>query len=36
MFRDALGRFTSIEQLRQVPLMNEDLFRKIAPYFLVD
>lgn len=33
LLRDGLKQFTSIEQLRQVPLMNEEKYRKIAPYF---
>ncbi len=32
-FREALGGYGNVEQLRQVPLMNGELFRKIAPYF---
>lgn len=35
-FREALGKYESVEQLRQVPLMNGEIFRKIAPYFTVD
>ena len=30
------GKYTSIEQLRQAPLMTEEIYRKIAPYLLVD
>ncbi len=36
MFREGIKRYESIEQLRQVPLMNEEIYRKIAPYFSVD
>jgi len=33
VYREGLKRFTEISQLRQVPLMNEEIYRKIAPYF---
>lgn len=36
IFRDGLKRYDNIEQLRQVPLMNEEIYRKIAPYFIID
>lgn len=36
MYRDGIKRYESVEQLRQVPLMNEEIYRKIAPYFTVD
>lgn len=36
LFREGLKRFENIEQLRQVPLMNEENYRKIAPYFVVE
>lgn len=36
MLREGLQRFNDIDQLRQVPLMNEEIYRKIAPYFTVD
>lgn len=36
LFRDGLKRYDNIEQLRQVPLMNEEIYRKIAPYFIID
>lgn len=36
LFREGLKKFDNIEQLRQVPLMNEEIYRKIAPYFTLD
>jgi competence protein ComEA len=36
LFREGLKRYDNIEQLRQVPLMNEEIYRKIAPYFLLE
>ncbi|MBS1783775.1 MAG: helix-hairpin-helix domain-containing protein, partial [Bacteroidetes bacterium] len=36
LYRDGLGHYTEIEQLRQVPLMNEEIYRKIAPYFVLE
>ncbi|WP_118975445.1 ComEA family DNA-binding protein [Taibaiella koreensis] len=33
--RSDLGSFAEIEQLRQVPLINEEKYRKIAPYLAV-
>lgn len=36
LFRNGLRRFDNIQQLRQVPLMNEEIYRKIAPYFYID
>ncbi len=36
LFRDGISRYQSVEQLRQVPLMNEEIYRKIAPYFMVE
>jgi DNA uptake protein ComE-like DNA-binding protein len=36
MLRNGLKRFEQIQQLRQVPLMNEENYRKIAPYLIVD
>ncbi len=36
LFRGAIKQFESVEQLRQVPLMTGETFRKIAPYFKVD
>lgn len=35
LLREGLKQFSSVEQLRQVPLMNEEKYRKIAPYFTV-
>jgi len=35
LLREGLKQFSNIEQLRQVPLMNEEKYRKIAPYFTV-
>ncbi len=35
-YRKALGGYTAIQQLRQVPLMNEEIYRKIAPYFTLE
>lgn len=32
MYRDGIGAYRRLEQLRQVPLMNEENYRKIAPY----
>lgn len=34
--RDGLGRFDKVQQLRQVPLMNEENYRKIATYFTTE
>ena len=34
LYREGLGKFEKVEQLRQVPLMNEEIYRKIAPYFV--
>lgn len=36
MYREGLKRFENIDQLRQVPLMNEENYRKIAPYFTLE
>ncbi|MBS1775296.1 MAG: helix-hairpin-helix domain-containing protein [Bacteroidetes bacterium] len=36
LYREGLGRYSEIEQLRQVPLMNEEIYRKIAPYFVLE
>lgn len=36
MYREGIKRYESTEQLRQVPMMNEEIYRKIAPYFKVD
>lgn len=35
MLRDGFGSFSSVEQLKQVPLMTAEMFRKIAPYCTV-
>jgi len=34
--RNDLKKFSKIEELRQVPLINEEKYRKIAPYLSVD
>lgn len=36
LLRNGLGRYENIEQLKQVPLMNAEIYRKIAPYFIVE
>lgn len=36
ILRDGLGSFKNIEQLRQVPLINEEKYRKIAPYLVLN
>jgi competence ComEA-like helix-hairpin-helix protein len=36
MYREGIGHYEQLEQLRQVPLMSEEIYRKIAPYFTVD
>jgi DNA uptake protein ComE-like DNA-binding protein len=36
LMRNALKRFDNVEQLRQVPLMTGENYRRIAPYFVVD
>jgi DNA uptake protein ComE-like DNA-binding protein len=36
MYRDGIRHYERIEQLREVPLMNEEIYRKIAPYFTVE
>ena len=36
LLRSGIKRFDNIGQLRQVPLMNEEIYRKIAPYFTID
>lgn len=35
-YREDIGGYTDIRQLRQVPLMNEEIYRKIAPYLTLD
>jgi competence protein ComEA len=36
LFREGVGRYTDVAQLKQVPLMNGEIYRKIAPYFIVE
>ena len=36
LYRDGIKQYERISQLRQVPLMNEEIYRKIAPYFKVE
>jgi DNA uptake protein ComE-like DNA-binding protein len=36
MLREGSKRYDNIEQLRQVPLMNAEKYRKIAPYFVLE
>lgn len=36
LLRNGMKKFENIQQLRQVPLMNEEIYRKIAPYLVVD
>ncbi len=36
LYRQGIKTYQRIEQLREVPLMNEEIYRKIAPYFVVD
>lgn len=36
LFREGLKHYNNIEQLRQVPLMNEENYRKIAPYLVIE
>ena len=36
LYRENLKQFEKIEQLRQVPLMNEEIYRKIAPYLSIE
>jgi DNA uptake protein ComE-like DNA-binding protein len=35
LYRQGIGHYSGIEQLRQVPLMSEEIYRKIAPYFII-
>jgi len=35
LLRNGFGTFSSVEQLKQVPLMTAEMFRKIAPYCTV-
>jgi len=36
LLRQGLKHFDNMEQLRQVPLMNEENYRKIAPYIVIE
>lgn len=36
MLRKGLNKYENISQLRQVPLMNDEKYRKIAPYCTID
>jgi DNA uptake protein ComE-like DNA-binding protein len=36
LYKEGIGRYTHVEQLREVPLMSEEIYRKIAPYFVVE
>ncbi|MGC4058390.1 MAG: helix-hairpin-helix domain-containing protein [Chitinophagaceae bacterium] len=36
LLRGGLTKYEKIEQLRQVPLMNEEKYRKIAPYCIIE
>lgn len=36
LYRNALKHFDNMQQLRQVPLMNEEIYRKIAPYLVIE
>lgn len=36
LLRKGLGKYEDREQLRQVPLMNEEKYRKIAPYCIIE
>lgn len=36
LLRSGLGKYEDPEQLRQVPLMNEEKYRKIAPYCIIE
>lgn len=36
LLRSGLNKYEKIEQLRQAPLMNEEKYRKIAPYCTID
>lgn len=36
LYREGLKAYSNIEQLKQVPLMNEEIYRKIAPYFVLE
>lgn len=34
--RIILGRFTSLQQIKTIPLIHEELFNKIQPYFVIE
>ena len=36
LYKEGIGRYAHVEQLREVPLMSEEIYRKIAPYFVVE
>ena len=36
LYRSGINTYRKIEQLREVPLMSEEIYRKIAPYFKID
>src|SRR5690606_23267694 len=36
LYKNALNGYKKIEEIRQVPLMNEEIYRKIAPYLIVE
>jgi DNA uptake protein ComE-like DNA-binding protein len=36
LYRNGLQGFQTLEQLREVPLMNEEIYRKIVPYFIIE
>jgi len=36
LYKEGIVRYDHIEQLREVPLMSEEIYRKIAPYFVVE
>lgn len=35
LYREGIKRYERVEQLREVPLMSEEIYRKIVPYFTV-
>lgn len=35
-FRNDIGKFNSIQELRQIPLINEEKYRKIVPYIYIE
>jgi len=36
LYREGIKSYKHIEEIRQVPLMSEEIYRKIAPYFLIN